>query len=314
MNFRGKMEKPCEERSRTIREKISGLKQEKDAMILVHNYQRGEIQDIADYLGDSLGLSQKAEELSCKMIVFCGVQFMAESAKILSPEKTVLLPRKEAGCPMADMVAVEELKNLKAEHPNARVVCYVNTNADVKAECDVCCTSANAVKVVQNIEGNEIIFVPDRNLADFVQRFTDKKIIPWDGYCYVHEKIRAEDVRKAKELHSDAVLIVHPECKRGVIDLADEVLSTGGMVKFARNSNARKIIIGTEEGLIYRLKKENPDKTFYAAGPAQMCKDMKITTLEDVYLALKEEKYRIEIEETIGKRARESLDRMLEYV
>ncbi len=298
-----------------IVEKITRLKKEKDAVILAHNYQRDEIQDIADYIGDSLGLSKKAAEISCKTIVFCGVQFMAESAKILSPEKTVLLPRKEAGCPMADMVTVDELKELKAAHPDAKVVCYVNTNADVKAECDVCCTSANAVKVVQKIDADKVIFVPDKNLADFVSRWNrDKEIIPWDGYCYVHEEIRINDVKKAKELHSDAVLIVHPECKREVIDLADEVLSTGGMVKFARNSNAKKIIIGTEVGLIYRLKKENPDKVFYTAGPARMCKNMKITTLEDVYLALKEEKYKIEIDEEIRKRAKKALDKMLQYV
>jgi len=295
-------------------EEIEKLKQEKDAVIVAHNYQRGEIQEIADYIGDSLGLSKKAAELSCKIIVFCGVKFMAESAKILSPEKKVLLPRKQALCQMADMVTVDGLMNLKREHPGAKVVCYVNTNADVKAECDVCCTSSNAVKVVQNIDSDEIIFVPDRNLADYVQRFTDKRIISWAGYCYVHDKITAADVRRIRELHKDGVVVVHPECRREVIELADEVLSTGGMVKFARTSAAKKIIIGTEEGLIYRLKKENPDKEFYTLGPARMCKNMKLTTLEDVYLALKEERYEIEIEKEIENRARKSLDKMLEYI
>jgi quinolinate synthase len=297
-----------------IIDKILELKAKKNAVILVHNYQRGEIQDIADYIGDSLGLSRKAAELSCKIIVFCGVKFMAESAKILSPEKMVLLPRKEAGCPMADMVKVEELRALKRLHPNATVICYVNTNADVKAECDVCCTSANAVKVIKNIKSQEIIFVPDRNLASFVQRFTDKRIIPWDGYCYVHETIRFEDVQRAKEIHKDAVIIVHPECKSEVIDIADEVLSTSGMVRFAKSSDAKKIIVGTEEGLLYRLKKENPDKIFYTAGPARMCKNMKITTLEDVYFALKEEKYRIEIPKAIMEGAKNSLNKMIRYI
>ncbi len=302
------------EKNNGLISKIVESKSKKDAVILVHNYQRGEVQDIADFVGDSLRLSQEAARLSCRMVVFCGVKFMAESAKILSPEKTVLLPKEEAGCPMADMVTVEELRELKNRYPDAKVVCYVNTNADVKAECDVCCTSSNAVKVIQNIDADKIIFVPDKNLANYVARFTHKEIIPWDGYCYVHERIRPEDIKKIKELHPDGVIIVHPECRSEVIDLADEVLSTGGMVKFAKKSNAQKIIIGTEEGLIYRLKKENPDKTFYTAGPAKMCRNMKITTLEDVYLALERGRYKIEIEEDIQKRAKRALDRMLEYV
>jgi quinolinate synthase len=293
--------------------KIQKLKKDKDAVILAHNYQRGEIQDIADYVGDSLGLSQKAAQLSCKIIIFCGVKFMAESAKILSPEKRVFLPRKEAGCPMADMVTVDGLRELKRKHKGAKVVCYINTNADVKAECDVCCTSSNAVQVVKNIEANKVIFVPDQNLAHFVSRFTDKEIIPWNGYCYVHERITAEDVRIARKLQKGAAVIVHPECRREVIDLADQVLSTGGMVRFSRESTFQKIIIGTEEGLIYRLKKENPAKSFYTAGPARMCKSMKITTLEDVYYALRDEKYEIEIEEDIRKRAKSVLDKMLQY-
>lgn len=296
-----------------IVEEIVKLKKEKNAVILVHNYQRPEIQDIADFLGDSLGLAKEAAKTDAKVIVFCGVRFMAETAKILSPKKIVLLPRKEAGCLMADMVTVEELRELKEKYPDAKVICYVNTYADVKAECDVCCTSANAVKVVKNVDARRIIFVPDRNLAHFVGRFTDKEIIPWNGYCYVHEKIDPEIVRRAKELHKDASLIVHPECRKEVIDLADEVLSTDGMVKFAKNSKTKKIIIGTEEGLIYRLKKENPDKIFYTAGPAQMCRSMKVTTLEDVWLALKEERYEIEIPEAIRNRAKRALDSMFKY-
>lgn len=292
---------------------IDRLKAEKDAVLLVHNYQRGEIQDIADYIGDSFDLSKRAAELSCKLIVFCGVRFMAESAKILSPEKTVLLPRAEAGCPMADMATAEELRDLKLEHPKAKVVCYINTNADVKAECDACCTSANAPKVVEGVGGDEIIFVPDRNLASWVARSTDKSIIPWDGFCYVHERMTAQDVIQSREASSNGRVVVHPECKPEVVDLSDDVFGTEGMVRLAEQSSSRRFIIGTEEGLVYRLKKENPGKEFYTLGPARICRNMKITRLEDVYLALKEERFRIEIEEEIAHKARNALEKMLEY-
>lgn len=294
--------------------KIIHLKEKKGAVILAHNYQRGEIQEIADFIGDSLKLSRQAAELPCRIIVFCGVYFMAETAKILSPDKTVLLPRKEAGCPMADMITGENLRKLKAEYPKAKVVCYVNTTAEVKAESDACCTSSNALKVIQNIDARRIIFVPDRNLANFVARFTDKEIIPYDGYCYVHERIRADNIKKAKKTYPDAKVIVHPECKPDIIELADEVTSTEGMIKVAKRSKAKKFIIGTEEGLIYRLKKENPEKEFFTAGPALMCYNMKMTRLEDVYLSLKEERYKIEIEENILKKAKKALDAMLKYV
>ncbi|TFG92686.1 MAG: quinolinate synthase NadA, partial [Candidatus Atribacteria bacterium] len=264
-----------------IVEEINKLKKEKNAIILVHNYQRAEIQDIADYLGDSLELAKQASETKARIIVFCGVRFMAETAKILSPEKTVIIPRKDAGCPMADMITAEDLRRLKKNYPDAKVVSYVNTNADVKAESDICCTSANAVKVVKNISAKRIIFTPDRNLAAYCQRYVDKEIIPWNGYCYVHEKIREEEVSLAKEKFPDALLLVHPECNPSVIDLADEVLSTSGMVSFAKKSDKKRFLIGTEEGLIYRLKKENPEKEFYAAGTAKMCRNMKLTTLND---------------------------------
>ena len=297
-----------------IVEEINKLKKEKNAIILVHNYQRSEIQDIADYLGDSLGLSREAAKTDVNIIVFCGVRFMAETAKILSPGKKVLLPRKEAGCPMADMVTAEDLKRLKGKHPDAKVVSYVNTNADVKAESDICCTSANAVEVIKKIKANKIIFTPDKNLAAYCQRFTDKEIIPWNGYCYVHEKIRKEEVRLAKEKFPDALLLVHPECNPSVIDLADEVLSTSGMVNFVKKSHKKKFLIGTEEGLIYRLKKENPGKEFYAAGTAKMCRNMKLTTLNDVYLSLREERYAIELPEGIIKSAQKALMGMLKYV
>jgi len=297
-----------------IVEEINELKKEKKAIILVHNYQRPEIQDIADFLGDSLGLAKQAAETKARIIVFCGVRFMAETAKILSPGKMVLLPRKEAGCPMADMITAEDLRRLKKNYPDAKVVSYVNTNADVKAESDICCTSANAVKVVKNISAKRIIFTPDKNLAAYCQRFVDKEIIPWNGYCYVHEKIREEEVRLAKEKLPDALLLVHPECKPSVIDLADEVLSTSGMVSFAKKSDKKKFLIGTEEGLIYRLKKENPEKEFYAAGTAKMCRNMKLTTLNDVYFSLKEERYAIELPEGIIKSAQKALMAMLKYV
>jgi len=297
-----------------ILEEINKLKKEKDAIILVHNYQRPEIQDIADFLGDSLGLAKQAAETKARIIVFCGVRFMAETAKILSPGKMVLLPRKEAGCPMADMITAEDLRRLKKNYPDAKVVSYVNTNADVKAESDICCTSANAVKVVKNISAKRIIFTPDKNLAAYCQRFVNKEIIPWNGYCYVHEKIREEEVCLAKEKCPDALLLVHPECNPAVIDLADEVLSTSGMLNFAKKSDKKKFLIGTEEGLIYRLKKENPGKEFYTAGTAKMCRNMKLTTLNDVCFSLKEECYAIELPEGIIKSAQKALMEMLKYV
>jgi len=297
-----------------IVEEITKLKKEKNAIILVHNYQRPEIQNIADFLGDSLGLAREAAKTDAQIIIFCGVRFMAETAKILSPEKMVLLPRKEAGCPMADMITAEDLRILKEKYPGAKVVSYVNTNADVKAESDICCTSANVIEVVRNIKAERVIFTPDKNLAAYCQRFVDKEIIPWNGYCYVHEKIREEEVRLAKEKFPDALLLVHPECNPSVIDLADEVLSTSGMLNFAKKSDKKRFLIGTEEGLIYRLKKENPGKEFYTAGTAKMCRNMKLTTLNDVYLSLKEEHYAIELPEGIIKSAQKALMAMLKYV
>lgn len=296
-----------------VAEEITKLKKEKKAIILVHNYQRPEIQNIADSLGDSLGLAREAAKTDARIIVFCGVRFMAETAKILSPEKTIIIPRKDAGCPMADMITTEDLRILKEKYPGAKVVSYVNTNADVKAESDICCTSANAIKVVRNIKAEKIIFTPDKNLAAYCQRFTDKEIIPWNGYCYVHEKIREEEVRLAKEKLPDALLLVHPECNPSVIDLADEVLSTSGMLNFAKKTDKKRFLIGTEEGLIYRLKKENQGKEFYAAGTAKMCRNMKLTTLNDVYFSLKEERYAIELPEGIIESAQKALEAMLKY-
>jgi quinolinate synthase len=297
-----------------LKKRILELKEEKKALFLVHNYQRGDVQDLADHLGDSLGLAQQAAQDPANLIVFCGVWFMAESAKILSPEKEVLLPRREADCFMAGMVDIEGLRRMKAQHPDAKVVCYVNTNADIKAESDVCCTSANAVKVVEGVDADTIIFVPDRNLAKYAQRFTKKRVIPWEGYCYVHTRITVDEVTESKKRHPDAVFMAHPECEPPVIDLADEVLSTGGMVRFARSSEHMKFIVGTEEGLLYRLRKENPGKRFYTAGSAKMCWNMKINTLEDVYLSLKEDRYSIQVAQPVLEKAKKALDRMLLYV
>ncbi len=297
-----------------IEEEIRQLKKEKNAIILAHNYERPEIQDIADYLGDSLKLSKVASKTDVDIILFCGVTFMAETAKILSPRKTVLQPRVEAGCELADKITRKDLQRMKEKYPDAKVVSYVNTTADVKAESDVCCTSANAVNVVRNIEVDRVIFVPDRNLASYVQRFVDKEVIPWDGgYCYVHEYITKEEVLKAKEKYPDAVILVHPECNPSVIDIADKVLSTGGMVNFVGESDNKRFLIGTEEGIIYRLKKENPEKEFYPAGRKRFCWDMKMTTLKDVYLALKEGRYTVELPEDIIRSAAKALDAMLQY-
>jgi len=279
----------------------------------VHNYQCEEIQREADFLGDSLDLARKAAEVSEKVIVFCGVTFMAETAKILSPQKTVLLPRLEAGCPMADMVDVEALNRMKLKHPKAAVVTYVNSSAAVKAESDVCCTSANAVRVVQNIEADEILFVPDKNLAHYVQRFTQKRIIPWDGHCYVHNRFTAHEVQNARSAYPQALLMVHPECPPEVVDMADEVLSTNGMVKVARESDRKEFIVGTEEGLILRLRRENPDKTFHSAGKAQLCRGMKATRLHDLLEAMRRMQHKIFVPESTVPNARRALERMLNY-
>jgi quinolinate synthase len=304
------MEMPNQE----VVDQIAGLKEEKDAVILAHNYQLGEIQDIADFLGDSLALSRQAAEVPARTIVFCGVRFMAESAKILSPDKTVLLPRREAGCPLADTITADQVRQLKKDHPRAAVVCYVNSSAEVKAECDVCCTSSNALQVVEGVEAEEIIFIPDKNLGHYISRFTQKKVIIWDGFCYVHHRIRAEELHRAKEAHPQAVVLVHPECRPEVIDLADHVLSTDGMLKFAQDSPAQEFIIGTEEGLIYRLQKENPHKRFFSAGRAMVCVNMKTIHLEDVLLSLQKDQFAIFISQEVQRRAHDALNRMLRYV
>jgi quinolinate synthase len=293
---------------------IKQLASEKHALILVHNYQIPQIQAIGDFLGDSLDLAKRSAATEAPVIVFCGVRFMAETAKILSPRKMVLLPRRDVGCPMADMADVEGLRALKAEHPAAKVVAYVNTNADIKAEVDVCCTSANAVKVVEGVDASEIIFVPDCNLASYVQRFTKKRIIPWAGFCPIHRRFTVQEVKAVRERYPDALIMVHPECDPEVIDLIDEVASTNGMVQLAKKSDRKRFIVGTEEGLIHRLKKENPSKEFYSLGAPKVCENMKKIRLSHVLAALQKDQYQMEVDPEIARKAKRALDEMLKYV
>jgi quinolinate synthase len=296
---------------RNLIERIKKLKKEKNAVILAHIYQRPEIYKVADFIGDSYGLSKKATETNADIIVFCGVDFMAESAYILNPEKTVLIPTKLAKCPMAAMVDVDGLRKLKARHPNAAVVSYVNTTADVKAESDICCTSANAVKVVNSLDENDVIFVPDSNLANYVMRHTDKKIIPWNGWCYVHRKFSPEGLIRAKAMHVNAKVLVHPECIPEVVDLADEVFSTTGMVNYVKNSRDNTFIIATEVGVVERLRLMFPEKVFFQAPPGGICLQMKQTTLALVLGALEKEQFKVTVPEDIRARAAKALDRML---
>lgn len=297
--------------TQNIIEKIHELKKERNAVILAHNYERGEIQDISDFTGDSLGLSRQAMEQKAEVIVFCGVHFMAESAAILSPEKTVLLPEKYAGCPMASMISADALREEKKKYPDAAVVCYVNSTADVKAESDICCTSANAVEVVNSLEENEILFVPDKNLADYVSRYSTKKIIPWEGYCPTHNQILVTDVIKAKEDHPNAEVLAHPECRRDVIDISDKVFSTTGMIEYAKNSGD-EFIIATENGILHKLRQDNPGKSFYDASEFAVCPDMKAIDLGSLLRSLEKMQHVITVPENIRAKARIALDRMLE--
>jgi len=290
---------------------IRKLKEERDAILLVHNYQPDEIQDIADITGDSLELSRAAATMDGEVIVFCGVDFMAETAAILSPEKTVLLPAEDACCPMAQMISAPELRLAKERHPDAAVVCYVNTSAEVKAESDICCTSSNAVKVVNAVEEDEIIFVPDRNLGRYAQRFTKKKVMPWEGFCIVHDRITPAQVMAAREAHPDAVLLVHPECRPEVIDLADHVASTSGIIREVAASKKREFIIGTEVGILHRLKKECPDKRCYPLDDGAICRNMKKTSLEKVRDSLATLQPRITVPDDVAARARGAIERML---
>jgi quinolinate synthase len=290
---------------------IIRLKKEKNAVILAHNYQIPEIQDLADFVGDSLALAVQATKVELDLIIFCGVDFMAESALILNPEKTVIHPNPKAKCPMAAMVDVEGLKLAKKKDPEAVVVSYVNTTADVKTETDVCCTSANAVKVIKSLDNDTVLFVPDSNLGLYAQRFLpDKKFIFWPGYCHVHQNISVEQIKDLRNAHPKAEVLVHPECAPDVIDIADFVFSTEGMVKHCASSDSNEFVIGTEEGLVHRLKKENPDKTFYAI-PNAICPNMKKITLENTLDALINLKPEVVLSKEVIDKAKVPLDRMV---
>ncbi len=317
----------------SLEKKISELKKKRNAVILAHNYQLPEVQDVADYRGDSLELSRIAAKTTARVIVFCGVHFMAETASILCPDKLVLMPDVNAGCPMADMITAQDLRNLKKEHPQAVAVGYVNTSAEVKAELDVCCTSTNAVAVVNAIikdsavgarlpdgQGSvfggreEIIFVPDKYLADYVSKKTGRKLISWNGFCPTHIKILPEDIKREKKFHPFAKVMVHPECLPQVVAMADAALSTSQMGKFAKETEAKEFIVGTEVGLLYRLKEDNSAKEFYPASERAICPNMKRTTQEKILWALEELKEEVRISDQIRQRARKAIDRMLEII
>jgi quinolinate synthase len=321
----------------TFIEKSSGLKKELNAVILAHNYQRSEVQDIADFVGDSLELSRVAAKTDYDVIVFCGVHFMAESASILSPDKTVLLPELNAGCPMADMVTVSgprkthrelytdvfgiafefaddfTLRDMKKKYPGVPVVAYVNTSAAVKAESDICCTSSNVIKVIESLKEDTVICIPDRNLSAYAAKRTKKRIISWDGFCNVHHAhLDIEIVNHMKDQHPDAALVVHPECPPEIQDMADHITSTSGMLRYCKESNHKEFIIGTEEGMLHRLKKENPEKQFYLVSNEMFCPNMKRTKLESVLRALENRQHVIKVPENIRIPAKRALDKMLE--
>ncbi|GMT42996.1 MAG: quinolinate synthase A [bacterium] len=294
-----------------LRKEIDILRKERNAVILAHNYQRDEIQETADHCGDSLGLSRIAAESAADVIVFCGVHFMAESAAILAPEKTVLLPNPDAGCPLADMVTAEKLREKKKTLNGAPVVTYVNSSAAVKAESDICCTSANALMVVESLPHDEVFMVPDKNLAMYVASKTKKKVGWWNGFCPTHQLLTHKEVEKAKDENPGAPFIAHPECRQDVLALADEIRSTSGMYEFANKTSADTILVGTEMGILYRMKKQNPDKKFVMVSQNLICPNMKITTLEDLRDALRDMKHQIKVEEPILSDAKRALDRMI---
>lgn len=295
-----------------LKRKILDLKKEKGALIVAHNYQRDEIQEIADITGDSYALARKVVDAKENLIVFCGVKFMAESAYMLSPEKTVLLPVEEAGCPLADMATVEKLRQKKSEYPEAAVVCYVNSTAAVKAESDICCTSSNAVQVVKSLKEEKVLFVPDKNLGRYVREHVpEKELILWDGYCVVHMRLTKEEVINTKKLYPNAEFIAHPECRKEVLEEASYVGSTAGMVKYVNETPGKEFIIGTELGIIYRMKRENPEKQFYVPTDQFICANMKLTTLGWLARSLEKMVYKIEVPEDIAVKARKSLERML---
>lgn len=279
---------------------------------MAHNYQRPEVQEIADYTGDSLGLARQATKLPAEIIVFCGVHFMAETAFILNPRKTILMPDPRAGCPLADMIDLEGLKAMKSKHPGVPVVTYINSSAEIKAASDICCTSSNAVAVVESLSAPEVIFIPDKNLGKYVATQTNKKIIYWPGYCPTHHRIKREQVLKLKEEYPQAVFVAHPECEPRVLELADKIGSTSAIYDFAKTTSARTIIIGSEMGMLYRLQKESPNKQFLFPSKHTICPNMKLTTLDKVYQSLVDMKTKVTVAEDTRLRAERSVRRMVE--
>jgi quinolinate synthase len=301
-----------DEKLKSLQHKVRHLLSERKAILLVHNYQRPEVQDIADLCGDSLELSMKASQTDAEVIVFCGVHFMAETASILCPDKTVLLPVWNAGCPMADIITARELKKKKEEMPGAVVVSYVNTTAEVKAESDICCTSANAIQVANSIEPHIPIFMtPDKNLAMHTKRHTNRDISYWEGYCPIHNNLSAEQVEKVKTAHPKALFLAHPECPPEVLDLADAIKSTSGMIAFAAHTNEKELIIGTETGILYPMAKAAPDKVLIPADPDMICPDMKKTGLREIQRALEELRPEVKVPEDVRIKAKGAVDRML---
>jgi quinolinate synthase len=294
-----------------LKEQITELKKSLNAVIVAHNYQRPEVQDIADYTGDSLELSRICTEVDCEVIVFCGVRFMAESAAILNPDRTVLLTDMSAGCPLADMLSIEDLRDWKGKYPHATVVCYVNSSAEVKAESDYCCTSANSARLVNSIPNHEILFVPDQYLGHYTATKSDKHIILYPGYCPVHRRLKPGHIVRAKELYPDAEVLVHPECTPEVIELSNATLSTSQMLHYAKESRAKSFLIGTEMGLLHRMRLENPKKEFHTLSQGLICHDMKKTTLEKVLETMEQRQNIVTVPEDIRKRAKQALDRML---
>jgi quinolinate synthase len=296
-------------------EKIRDLKEQRNAVILAHNYQPGEIQDLADFCGDSLGLSIEASRTDAEVIIFCGVKFMAETAYILSPEKTVLLPEKNAGCPMANMISADEVRSLKKQHPGALVVCYVNSTAQVKAESDYCCTSANAVSMVESLPADKkVIFVPDQHLGAFIAKKTGRDLILWPGYCPTHVRISLDDLMAVKEKHPNAVVMSHAECSEPVKEISDEILSTGQMLKFVAKSEAKEFIVATEIGMIHALKKARPDAEFIAASEKGICPNMKKITVEKVVSSLELMQHKVTVADEIRQRAKKALERMIQVL
>jgi quinolinate synthase len=300
------------ERDQMLKERLLELKKERNAIILAHYYQRDEVQEVADFRGDSFLLAQKAAQTDAEVIVFCGVHFMGESAKILAPNKTVIIPDERAGCPMADMVNVDGLRALKAKHPNAKVVTYINSSAEIKAETDICCTSANAVKVIQSLDAEEIIWVPDKNLGDYVSKFTDKKMIIWEGYCNTHDMLTVKDVAEMRAKYPQAEFVVHPECRPEVVKLADFVGSTTAIIKHCKESDSQEFIVGTEDGTGYQLRLDSPDKQFHFATKFLVCPNMKVNNLKKLVRCLETMQPQIYVPPHVADQARLSLERMLQ--